>query len=88
MFILCLAVPLDQLKPLTVSLPGQPCHLGLSADELTLSVCVREPLAPCMLYDTRSFCEPVCVVTVLLYLCMYLRFLLFVGLILAGTNFS
>ena len=53
-----------------VSVPGQPCYLGLSADELTLSVCLRESSLPCMLYDTRSFCEPVCYMC---SVCLYVR---------------
>ena len=59
-FLVLLTVPLEMLMPVMVSLPGQPCHISLSADELTLSVCLRESSVPCMLYDTRSFCEPVC----------------------------
>ena len=48
----------------TVDTASPPCHLALSSDDLTLSVCVTRPSGVfALMFDTRVFARQVCTIT-------------------------
>ena len=46
----------------TVDTVSPPCHLALSSDDLTLSVCITRPSGVfALMFDTRAFARQVCI---------------------------